>query len=192
MIAAWMLFVPGLMAALNRYWRGEGRVTRLAWLAFNFFLALFISLNFYFAAAWLIFEIGYAVPAWHAMFSATHGKAPTRSDSRYNQWMQPAAKWLVKKIDKINESSWNFWFRFGIFYGFLRGLFMLPGIFILRAVIDSPIAMIGLVFLGMGQIYYWGGKLSRRYATSDNAVAFSEVMMGWLCGTYLLLCASVL
>lgn len=192
MIAWQMLFVPGLMAIVNRYWRGEGTIDRLTWYVSNAMLALALSLDAKFSLIWLLFELGYAMMPWQAMFSAVHGVRPGRKDGWLTQWMQPAAHWTAGKLYGMDYESKAFWQRFGIVYGAFRGALMLPAIYAMALYTQSPVPWIGLVFLFMGQIYYWGGKIAHHFGCDNVAVALSEVVMGWLCGTYLLICLSQL
>lgn len=212
---AW-LWVPGVTAWLNRYWRGEGRTPFGKWFWFLSFslVAYAMSLHFYFAVAWLLFVFGYGVLGWHAIFSAITGRPPERMDSAKTDWMQviackilrmerpayfPALDADGKKTSIISPlyatpHSVAQWRRFGMVYGAVRGTLMLPGVAVMILVTQSLLPLVGVaIALGMGFVYELGGRCARHFQLpEDKGVPIAEVIMGWLLGTYLLLCAGLM
>lgn len=177
-------FIPGLLAFLNRYWRGEGRIPRWLWHIFHFGLAYITTFNLQFALAWLLFSIGYSAFSWQAMFSAVTGRQPGRRDSWYIDWMQTLAYKLNKGV--LTPTGWQ---RFGTTYGTIRATLMLPGIIAITSIIGW-IGLIGLLCLSMGLIYRYSATIRDHFELpEDKAIAIAEVIMGYLIGTYMLICA---
>jgi hypothetical protein len=101
---------------------------------------------------------------WNEMFSAITGFAPARMT------------WMGKLANKIDVKNW---YQFGIIFGAIRFTPMLPGIILLGN-------YWGLLFVGMGYVYYLCGKFSK-YACGSNkiAVTCAEIVMGYAIGLYL-------
>ena len=213
MIPWFWLFIPGLIAWLNRTWRGEGNTPfgKWFWFASLTCCAYAMTLNLVFAASWLFFCLGYCLLGWHAMFSAITGRPPGRKDSPKTQWMQDAAYQALSMarppyFPGIDDDGGTIeilsphyvtpydpakWKRFGVVYGGIRGLLMLPGVAWLIWATQSLLPLLGVIIAtGMGAVYFLGGRIVQKYQLpEDKAVLIAEVMMGWLIGTYLLVCA---
>lgn len=168
------ILLPLLFAYVNHYWRGQGKVPRWVFYSFMFFQALVLTFDYIFAVKWLVFMAGYAVLPWQAMFSAIHGEKPGRKDNRFVQWMQTAT-----------ERTGAQGRTYGVVYGAFRALPMLPGIILLGD-------WWGLLFVGMGGIYYlcglWSIFWTKSYAI---AVGLAEIVMGYFIGHYFLSCCRV-
>jgi len=216
MIAWYWLFIPGMMGLLNRDWRGEGDtpIGRWFWYVFNALVALAVAFpDFIFSGAWALFAVGYSMVGWHAMFSAITRRPPGRMDSAYYDWMQkltyrllsmkrpPYVPGFDNEGKRINALDRNYvspysplkWAQFGAWYGMLRGTLMLPGVAAMFFYTGSAVTLAGVGMLGMGWVYYWAAKIRDHFELrEDYGVPIAEFIMGWLCGTYLLICASQL
>lgn len=193
MIPSYLMFIPGVSAVLNRYWRGEGAVKRWVWYAFMTSLGFLATFDLKFTAIWLLFLVGYAMLPWHAMFSAVHGQGPSRRDPRYAQWMQTVAFYLIG-LEPMGKKTYTtaVWRNFGKVYGAIRALPMLPAVFAFALYLKSPVPLIGIAFFGMGLVYFYGGKAARHVKQPGIAIALSEIIMGWCVATYMLICAGTL
>lgn len=160
------------LAYTNRHWRGDGSHPKWHWLALNFGLAWLLSGDLVFSTLWLLFAICYAVPAWHAVFSAIHGYPPQRKDAPYIQWAQDVAKRINVKLPAVGIQ--RFWKRYGIIYGFVRGSLVIPPMIALALYTQSFAPFVGLSVLGMGYVYYFA-----------KDVAKAERILGGLLGVIL-------
>lgn len=178
--------IPFITAITNRLWRGEGQLKRWQWLAFMVTLAGLTSKSrgtileeIELLASWFLFFAGYAILPWQAMFSAIHGQAPSRADSKWFNWMQTLALWITRP--KVPN-----YYVFGMVYGAIRALWMVPGIIALCYVLHSWLPLVGLAGLLMGVVYYFGGKMSRHENLGNGSgVMFAELMMGYWIGYYI-------
>lgn len=193
-LAPLLLLVPGLTALGNRLLRGEGRIKKFLWIALMAGLAVGVAhiitpidswkLAGYLAGAWTLYFIGYAVPPTHAMFSAVHGRMPTRTDSPAFQWMQNISLYCWEHTDQVNARF------YGVIYGTLRSLWMLPGVIAVWYVTGSNYAAVGLLAFLQGIGAYAAGKLSFHFGVDERlGAAFGELGIGWWHGTFMLIVA---
>lgn len=199
MISAFFLalFIPAILAPINRFARGEGKWKRWQWYGFITLLSGFVSFDSKFAIIFLLIALGYALFPWQAMFSAFTGKPPGRKDHWIAQWMQNLthailSHWYVESL--LNAEEYPIYYkRFGMIYGAIRGALTIPGILMMCGYTKSWIPLIGILFLGMGVVYFLAGKLCMRFELRESmAVPFAETFMGWWLGTYLLICVIAL
>lgn len=182
-IPAYALGLPFVLAALNRAWRGEDGAPKAAWFGFMGLVSFCLTMDVRFTAAWLLVLVGYAVAPTHGMFTAIHGYRPARKDRWLWQWMQ----WLAGKIAHPGTRS------FGVAYGAVRGLLMLPGAELMALYTGSYVPLlVGSLALLQGYAFYKAGLVARAWACEHTAVAIAEVIIGWALGTYLLVCAGLL
>jgi len=181
----WQLLLPGLSAYINRFARGEGNWPKFLWLAFMALAGYLCSRDLGFTLIWLVFVAAYAIPPTHGMFSALSGNPPSRKDHPIFQWMQDIAmglargSWIEEQVD---------WHRFGIIYGAVRSFLILPAIISMAFYQQSLVPLIGFIFLGLGYLYYWSGKVCRKNGISGAAVALTEIITGWALMTWMLEC----
>lgn len=187
-------FIPALTAFLNRWGRGDGGMPRWLWYSVMSFLAGFIgggSLGIMF----LLVLAGYAMAPWQAMFSAGTGRQPSRADSWAWDWMRRLAlKWCdmrdPQQLPLVYSSQQ--WMRFGVIYGIIRGALTLPGIIMICGYTGSWAPLVGILFCGMGYVYYLAGKVQRAEGWPEPTfVTIAEIVMGWWLGTYMIICAVV-
>lgn len=180
------IFLPALTAALNRVWRGEGAVPR--WAFFAFMTCPMVILDWRLTLPWLLVLVGYTVPPTQAMFSAVHGRPPGRRDGWAWNWMHPATTSIITV--KPGGTMMGIYRIYGMVYGGLRGLYTLPGVLWVWWVSGTPIALLGVLFLGQGVVFYQAGRIARRFELPETmAVPIAEVVMGWWLGSYMLVCA---
>lgn len=182
------LALPFVSAGLNRKWRGEAGAPRWVWYSFMTIMGYVVTFDPYFTLIWLLFLLGYAMAPWQAMFAAITGVKPGRDDSWAFQWMQTVTYNLCG-MTSTGLYTQNDWYRFGKVYGAIRALPMMPSIFMFCGYTGSLMPLTGLLFLGMGYVYYLGGKTARALNASQLSVAIPEVIMGWCIVAYMLLCS---
>jgi len=175
--------LPFIISDLNRTWRGEDGVPNWVWYTFMALCAGAVTLDPYFILCWMVFVFGYAVLPWHAMFSAINGQPPGRKDHWSVQWMQDVAYRLTTRqlpfMGYLAEVI--YWQRFGVIYGAIRAATILPGVFLLCGYTGSLLPITGLLFLGMGVVYWLCGRVDK-----------AERVMGFAIGVYLIVCAASL
>jgi hypothetical protein len=172
--------VPFAIAGLNRAWRGGGikDIPKPAWFAFNVLIAWCLTFNWVFCLAWLLLLLGYAVPPTHAMFSAVHGLPPARDDSAVWQWMREVSLRVNKALPSLAIGL--LWARYGVIYGFVRALLMMPGAVLMAGLAQSPALLAcSFVFLLLGMSYFIAGT-----------VKGAEIATGFVLGVYLVACAA--
>jgi hypothetical protein len=106
-----------------------------------------------------------------ALFSAIHGQAPARTDGAW-QFLQD---WTFKLWRKLPENYQN-WYLWAIIYGAVRCSLLLP-----LAVVNPWL----LVFLGLGLLYYFAGRVSDMLKLDDKGAAIAEVTIGAIFGAIL-------
>lgn len=201
---------PLLTAVLNRLWRGEAGQPKWVWYLMMVAMAtgIFFSAHTNMTIAsvnglmliWLVYFVGYAALPWQAAFSAIHGEAPGRKDSRCIQWLQTLSyaisgapdPWKIPVAwgSKVIDLDYDYRY-FGGIYGTLRAMFMLPGIFLLVHFTGSMWPLMGLVGLTMGLVYYASGRMYRHFGEHDiTAVSLEEIFMGDWHGVYMLIVAA--
>lgn len=178
------LLLPAISAGLNRKWRGEAQAPRFAWYGLMALMAYALTLDMAFTVVWGLFLLGYAVLPWHAMFSAMNGKPPKRKDHPAAQWMQSVAHFINDKLSEPDNAKEK-WQRYGIVYGAVRALPMMPAVLLLSHY--SPLWYAGAALFLMGYVYFLCGKLSVYFKATHLDVAFAEIVMGWALATYLLI-----
>lgn len=195
MITWWMLPLTGVTTIINRLWRGEGNVVRWEWYGSmtTLFCVAPAPADIVGAACWLLFLIGYAMLPWQAMYSIATGRPPARRDHPAFNWMQTAAAFItgvaVGRPPNPIDPKW--WKLFGFIYGVIRGAWMIPGAVALGLHFQSyVVAIVGTgialgfplaLRLGCAARDHWG-------MPEDKAVLFEQLIMGWVLGTYMLIC----
>jgi hypothetical protein len=181
----WIFFLilPPIYAAIWRYARGEGLWRRWQFYAAMFLVPLLLSGAVVFAAAFLLFVIGLAMPPHNALFSTVTGAAPSRADHWLFNWMQWLAYRLTIGRDIFSKADW---YQFGIIYAAVRALWTLLGIFWLWWCVDSLSPLLGLFVFAQGVVYYQAGRLAKRMSAEHIAWTLAEFAMGWLVAVYML------
>lgn len=191
MIAWYWLWLPMAYTVSNRYWRGEGRISRMLWYYANLFLGLAISQDYWFSLIWLLFMLGYGLAPWHTMFSAVTGRPPFRTDSKLWRWMLKTSYYIYDVV--YSKKGARNWRRVGAIFGTVRATLMLPAVFGFAFYLNSAVPLVGFAFLGMGGIYYLAANVRAHFSLrEDIAIPIAEAFMGWMIGSYLLICASQL
>jgi len=137
---------------LNRWARGEGNWPKWSWLAFMYVCALVITGSP--IASWAVMYIilAFAVPPTQALLPAVNGNPPGRDDGKWWNWMQVAARWINLRLSMATIPE--YWFRFGIIYGIIRGSLTLPGYLFLWGYTGNPWVMaVAVLQLSQGVIY---------------------------------------
>lgn len=194
-----LFFLPLVTAIANRLWRGEGMVPRWVWYSYM----IFCGTSVYYmghpetagahltliGCAWAVYLLGYAVPPSQALFSAIHGRAPSRGDRPIWQWMQHAAYEIAACVRPYRfDQTEVVYHTFGVIYGTIRSLWMLPGVAMLCYATGSPLPAAGLVSMLLGLLYYGAGRLSRHFEQGEvMGVPLAELGAGWWIGSYMLI-----
>lgn len=201
MIQAVLFLTPLITGIGNRILRGEGALPRWQWYLSMTILgtgifALFhpnatqSNLNALFVI-WLLYLVGYAMLPMHAVFSAAHGYAPDRKDGWYINWLQTLSYAISGAPKPVTRASymWNYR-RFGVVYGTLRALAMVPGVVWLCYFTGSYVPLIGLLSLFLGVVFYGADLLSKHFIASGiMAIPLAEMFIGNWLGVYMLIVA---
>jgi len=159
----------GRIKICTRWLEWDYTIERRAWIiAFAAAYILLLLWDWKLTAAYmLVFMVARTLPT-SPLFSALHGKAPTREDGRW-QFLQDWTFWIWKKIPDPSFFTW------GIIYGMVRMCLAIPAMLY----IGNP-WMFSL--LGIGIIYYIAGRVATMLKQGAKAAMYAESATGALFG----------
>ena len=144
-----MIFLaPYIMAMLGRF-DGNDTISRAVFLASSFLVACLSTFDIVISLAFLALAAGHRVPPTNALLPVITALPPGRRDRNIWQWMQDTSWWIADKTKYKGIDQ--FWTNYGLIYGVIRSLWMLPAILFMVGYAGNYWGFLALV----NGVIYW-------------------------------------